>query len=103
MIAIIIIFLTILGSIILGLLGLMLLYVLIGALIETVRDDVIEYNSHMFHGKPKAKCRCADCESYCDSTHLCKRHNWERCSEDFFCKDAAVRTYWKGVQNGTKI
>ena len=74
---------------ILGLLSIMLLYVLIGAFVETIYDDYIRMSNHSSRGKPRAKCYCCDCEFYNIDTHLCKMHGYARYSVDNFCKDAS--------------
>lgn len=74
---------------IIGLLSLILLYVLIGAFIETIHDDYVRMNSNASRGKPRAKCYCCDCEFYNIDTHLCKMHGYARYSVDNFCKDAS--------------
>ncbi len=88
---------------IIGVLALMLLYILIGALVETIRNDYIEHGYKETRGKPRAKCYCCDCEFYNVDTHLCKKHGYGRYAVDHFCRDATPMFYNKYAAKEKKV
>jgi len=83
-------FLTTVGAVVIILMIAAMIFAVICAIRQFIRERIWIYKyNHRFDKPPTAKCYCKDCSFYGDFTNrrICRKHK-EFVADDFFCKDA---------------
>jgi len=83
-------FLTAVGAVVIIVMVVAMIWGLVYAVREFIRERIWIYRyNHRFDKPPTAKCYCKDCSFYGDFAHtrLCRMHN-RSFADDYFCKDA---------------